>query len=208
MQEETDPYFEMLKICDSYGSASRAIDDDRLFYWLEKTLKAWKMNRGAKGGSLVMRGVMKSSLRTPEIRKAIAAVEKLSISNQRVTTPQVLQTLQQIMWGIRITKAELKIVANSKTLHFLMPSLIAPIDRTFTIRFFFDREIIPSLQAEAFEAIHNQFHLIAVNNLALLQRLVHSNRLDTGEAKVIDNAIIGYCWEEGLVEKKGALSHP
>ncbi len=209
IQGETDPYFKLLAICSSYGSASKAIDDDNLFYWLEKTLKAWQMNRGLKGGSLAARGAMKNSLRSPEIRQAIKGIEDLSISDLRVLTPPVFQTLQKAMWGICITNAESKIVANSKTLHFLMPSLVPPIDRRYTMRFFYDRDVSPALQIEAFEQIFKQFHLIAISDSNKLRELVHSHPFDTGEAKVIDNAIIGYCIEEGLVEKRGArLSHP
>ena len=203
----TDPYFEILKVCKQNGSASKTVDDDNFFYWLEKTLKAWQMNRGREGGSLATRGEMKRSLRSPEIREAIKQVEQLSLANLAVIEPTNFQHIKRIMWGIRVTTAASKIVANSKTLHFLMPDLCPPIDRRYTLKFFFNRDISPDNQEDAFDVVYKQFHQITIQSSSHLKRLVHSHRFATSEAKVIDNAIIGYCLETGLVKNTGKRSH-
>lgn len=203
----TDPYFEVLNICKQHGSASKAIDDEQLFFWLEKTLKAWQMNRGKAGGALETRSEMKKSLRSPEIRRAIESVQFLSVANPLVIDPSVFQHIEKLMWNIRITTADSKIVANSKTLHFLMPELIPPIDRRYTLKFFFNRDVSPDMQKEAFRIIYKQFHHIARRASSQIKRLVDSHRFATSEAKVIDNAIIGYCLETGLVENARKRSH-
>lgn len=149
----TDPYFEILDVCKKNGSASKALDDDNFFYWLEKTLKAWQMNRGREGGALATRGEMKRSLRAPDIRESIKLVENLSLVNPVVVESPIFQHIQRMMWGIAITTAELKIVANSKTLHFLLPDLIPPMDRRYTLKFFFNGDISPDKQLAGFETL-------------------------------------------------------
>ncbi len=203
----TDPYFEILKVCERNGSASKAIDDDLFFYWLEKTLKAWQMNRGRGGGALTTRGEMKRSFRSPEIREAILEVENLSLLNPAVIEPSTFQHIQRIMWGVRVTTAESKLVANSKSLHFLLPNLVPPIDRRYTLTFFFNKEISPDRQEDAFDQVFRQFHQIANRASKDLKKLVHSHRFAPSEAKAIDNAIIGYCLETGIVKNTGRRSH-
>lgn len=203
----TDPYFEILNVCKQNGSASKTIDDENFFYWLERTLKAWQMNRGREGGSLATRGEMKRSMRSPEIRESIKQVESLSLINPVVVKPPVFTHIQRMMWGITVTTAESKLVANSKTLHFLLPDLVPPIDRRYTLRFFFNRDVSSDKQSDAFDEVYRQYHQIAIRAFDQLKKLVHSHRFATSEAKVIDNAIIGYCLETGLVKNAGGRKH-
>ena len=47
-----------------------------------------------------------------------------------------------------------QIVAGTKALHHLLPDLIPPIDRTYTIRFFHENTLMPKGDEHAFKEVY------------------------------------------------------
>ena len=111
--------------------------DDVFFDSLYATLAAWGLHR---------MGPSKTKLRElPEIRESIRAeaarVDELAgltindVSDSERSS--VVDRVWSILTRLQVSQAAVQIVANSKTLHHLLPELVPPIDRQYTFRFFY-----------------------------------------------------------------------
>lgn len=124
------------------------------------TLTAWGMHRMGPGGAkLVDFPVMRESLRgyASEIR-SLASMAITSLPGEQVES--VTQRLWQIVSGLRIGVGDTRIVAGSKALHHLLPELLPPIDREYTIRFFFHTTTLYQGEDLVFRTIFPLFHSI------------------------------------------------
>lgn len=110
----------------------------------------------------------------------------------------ILEKLKTLFFNLDLTETKSKIVTFSKTLHFLLPELIVPIDRKYTLDFFYSNKQIPTdknknknceKQFRIFEELFNKFiERSDIYNLnKYLDKIWH-----VAPTKVIDNAIIGY----------------
>jgi hypothetical protein len=108
----------------------------------------------------------------------------------------VLPPLIALVMGIGVTKNESKVVSATKTLHHLLPDLVPPMDRTFTGAFFsWHAPYLQDRQEACLEEALMAFNEIA-SSYDLGQRLGPKWR--TAPAKLLDNAVIGFCLSEGL----------
>jgi len=189
-------YFHLktLKCLRTYRSASEAIFSDELFDWLYATLASWGMHRMGKGNTK-LRDIeqIKESVRAQSA--TIASLQDLSLLE---LTPIAVRRTSHELWrllsSLTISIAEAQIVANSKVLHHLLPRLIPPVDRTYTFRFFYNRNMLSIPEEDAFIEMYMRFHLIAKNNRDIIEGLV-GRGWNTSETKVIDNAIVGHVSE-------------
>jgi len=103
-----------------------------------------------------------------------------------------LDTILNIM---SITSAKAKLVANTKVLHHILPNLIPPIDRRYTLGFFGLNDQLPNnYQAGAiFKVLFQYFVDISKSITSEIQSKVSlvSENWHSSFTKVIDNAIIG-----------------
>jgi len=179
-------HFRTLKRLRECGALAIAFQDNLFFEYLYDTLIAWGLNK--RGSKLVDFETFRSSLRNHES-------ELENLEDCRLTTlPEgdidvVVDSLWQILATLRVSQAETKLVANSKALHHLLPQLMPPIDRRYTLKFFYRT---PSGGDEQiFREIYRQFHRIGSRSeVAINKHLGHG--FHTSETKVIDNAIVGY----------------
>jgi hypothetical protein len=87
------------------------------------------------------------------------------------------------------------IVPTSKLLHFLLPDLVPPIDRRYSLAFFFGRPEPPSgySVSQIFLVIFLACVAIGREAHVAIRRAVQEQPLTcAGHAKVIDNAVVGY----------------
>lgn len=85
-----------------------------------------------------------------------------------------------------------RLVTCSKTLHFFLPDLFIPIDRTYTLNYFYGNSNIPAAvdrQFKKFREIHLECRRFA-SSVDLAQFL--NQRWNANVPKIIDNTIIGY----------------
>lgn len=98
----------------------------------------------------------------------------------------------------RVSTSRTQIVAGSKMLHHLLPDLIPPIDRQYTFNFFTGQKMVASDRT----AFLDWFPLLAVIGEPCQQPIYEAIQrggfMATGEAKVIDNAIMGYMQQHRL----------
>lgn len=166
------------------------------------TLIAWNMNgRGAKLNDF---NLFKETIRKNKDKINSLKNYKIETLNEKVKI-EVLKTSEELFHDLDLVgkswtgnKIKSKLVTFSKTLHFLIPDLFVPIDRKYTLDFFYDDKIVPThtnilknneLQLKVFNELYNLFCQIAkVYNL----KEYTDNRGNTNIPKVIDNSIIGY----------------
>jgi len=177
------------------GAAGGALQCDEFFDFLYATLTAWGMHRMGPGNTKLC-GIedIKHSFRAQARR--IEKIEGYTITEiTRREALQVARNLWAIISSLEVSVAEAQIVANSKALHHLLPSLIPPIDRSYTYNFFYNRNNLSISEREAFQEMYLQFHHIAVTSKPWIQRVVGKG-WNTSETKAIHNAIVGYVLKE------------
>ena len=99
-----------------------------------------------------------------------------------------------------VTASTAPLVANTKTLHFILPDLVPPMDRTYTGRFFFGPNtglLLPGPTSDTVEYMFTALHRLARRHAQFLRNVTGTSYLCLGHAKGLDNATIGY-----------VLSHP
>lgn len=174
------------------------LDDTRFLEYAYAVLPAWGMHRmGAQAAK-----VGDFSQITTALREAAPALEQLW--PQRITilsqqeADKVAATAWEVIAHIKVSTSRTQIVAGSKMLHHLLPDLIPPIDRQYTFRFFTGQMMVASDRA-AFLSWYPQLANVGSRCQRPIQDAIRRGGfMATGEAKIIDNAIMGYMQQRRL----------
>lgn len=151
------------------------------------TLAAWNMN--SRGARLSEFKTFRSSLLAH--KKELMALVGLRL--QSMGKKEVQENLEMLFSTlVLVDEGKPRLVTFSKTLHFFFPELIGPIDRTYTLKFFYGHTNIPNSlggQYSRFRDIELEF-----GRFAKTVRLAgYKDRVwNTSIPKIIDNAIIGW----------------
>jgi hypothetical protein len=95
--------------------------------------------------------------------------------------------------GISTSRAPL--VANSKVMHLILPDLVPPIDRTYTLSFFYGN-LNPNRSAQQIlRDVYPHFCELARAHAGAVRHESISGYLCRGHAKAMDNALVGYMLE-------------
>ncbi len=158
----------------------------------------------ARGAKLNNFEAFKDSIK--QNKKEITSLKKFNIELLDETNKyKVLETTKILFKKLDLVgkswnkkKIKSKIVSFSKTLHFLLPELIVPIDRKYTLSFFYNNTNIPTdsndqknneKQIELFNELYDKFQQLAIKYP--LKQFI-DNKWNTNIPKIIDNMIIGY----------------
>ena len=186
----------------AHGSAKEALEDDGFLESLYATLASWGMHRmGRRGARMVNFDAFKASLLSQ--LKRIEDLENLKLT--RVPAGEVLsrtRELWRIISSLRIGKGETKIVIGTKAMHHLIPELVPPIDRHYTLRFFFENTTLNQGDKIAFAEVFPRFHRIATTCGKEIASLIGVGAMSTSSTKVIDNAIVGYGIQRLQIEEE------
>jgi hypothetical protein len=193
----------------SFPSPSDALQNDEFVESLYAVLTAWGMHRmGSRGARMEEFKMFRDSLRRQasaisEIDKHFHdACENSTAKLARVPTGKG-SSLAEELWSV-ISRLKLgmsedaRIVIGSKAIHHLLPELLPPIDRRYTLRFFLGRETLGSEPEQAaFREIFPRFAQIASECEPLIDQLMKETSpsgpyMRTSPTKVIDNAIVGF----------------
>jgi hypothetical protein len=178
------------------------LDDTRFLEYAYAVLPAWGMHRmGAQAAK-----VGDFSQITTALREAAPALEQLW--PQRITilsqqeADKVAATAWEVIAHIKVSTSRTQIVAGSKMLHHLLPDLIPPIDRQYTFRFFTGQTMVASDRA-AFLSWYPQLANVGSRCQRPIQDAIRRGGfMATGEAKIIDNAIMGYMQQRRLEDDR------
>ena len=135
----------------------------------------------------------------PQFRKSIrnCRSELLSLDGlflEKLRPNQVNSTqnvLMAIFNKLDIMKTHYRLVGTSKTLHFLLPNLVVPMDREYTLSFFNKKYLTPNNEEKIFIELFGKF--VSISQMLKLDRInFKKSDFQPSVAKLIDNAIIGY----------------
>jgi len=173
-----------------YGDIKGLLRDEDFLKTIYETLKAWNMNqRGARLKSL------------PEIKKSILNLEDdISwLSNYELDSlkeaelEEVLNKLKKVFINLKPMKSRTQIVGTSKLMHFLLPNLVMPIDRKYTLSFLsLGHNYWKDIRAEfdEFKKVFIIFYRYA-EKFSLTVDDTDDQTWNLSVPKIIDNAIIG-----------------
>ena len=107
-------------------------------------------------------------------------------------------TLKQIFFGLRIMASKTALVGNSKVMHHMLPNIVPPIDRQYTLRYLYGATTIANnvdKEWRRMREIMSHFFLPVARDAAFAAKagdwIARGHPWDTSVMKVIDNLIIG-----------------
>ncbi len=179
----------------THTSVADAMTDDRFMDYMYATLTSWGLHRMGPGYTkLADIRDLKSSL-----QRQVGPIERLARVRLEEVSEDQVDDLAASVWGIlqelRVGIGRTLLVANSKALHHVLPDLVPPIDRNYTLNFFLGRPYIRrGRDADYFKALFPLFWEIAVScQAAIHERIIDPpTGMNTSVTKVIDNAILGF----------------
>lgn len=162
------------------------LKEGKFFKLIYATLHAFNMNqRAAK--------LVEFNKFIEEIKSQRDKIEDLSnhklISMNDDEIDSVLGNIKEVFFGLKIMEGQSQIVGVSKTLHFLLPDLVMPIDRKYTLNFFYGNNQYNKERSREFITFSEVFknYCKIIRDLELTRR-----KFEWPVSKVIDGAIIGF----------------
>ncbi|MGQ9571041.1 MAG: hypothetical protein ACUVUQ_09435, partial [Thermodesulfovibrionales bacterium] len=122
--------------------------------------------------------------------------------DSRINT--VITLFKNVFSDLKVMESKRKIVGVSKTLHFLLPDLVMPIDSKYTMPAFYGYNKYSNDTREEFKTFKDIFkktHQIT-RSLNLSPSDANGDRWKTSVPKLIDNAIIGFFKSDKVIQKK------
>lgn len=117
-------------------------------------------------------------------------------------TQEVAESIWGIIADLQVSRSKTQIVAGSKTLHHVLPDLVPPIDRQYTFRFFTGRKYVRNDKASFLEWYP---HFVEIAHRArgqIIKAIERGGFMATGEAKILDNAIIAFMKAHGGIAEQ------
>jgi hypothetical protein len=179
----------------SHDTAVDALSDGCFFDYLYATLASWGLHRMGPGkAKLGDIGELRSSFE--QQRRRIEQLQHLRIEEvDNADVNDVASSIWDVLAELRVGVGDTLLVANSKALHHLLPHLVPPIDRNYTLMFFVGRPYIYRGRDGAyFRALFPLFHEVAVRCIDQIDERIRIPwvGMNTSVTKVIDNAILGF----------------
>lgn len=176
-----------------HASPRSLLADVHFLEYVYAVLPSWGMHRmGASAAKVTEFSQFVASLRS--VAPAIGDLWPL-----RITTlaPADVQDVGRRVWtviaAVRASASETQIVAGSKTLHHVLPDLLPPIDRQYTLMFFAGHKTMTAGDEQAFAAWFPLLAEIARRCQPTIDAAAaRGDYMATSPAKVIDNAIVGF----------------
>lgn len=147
----SDYYKKSLTILDEFGGPSvyfhvRAIEQQELDFMSERhiemiyaTLASWGMHRMGDPKEVKAKMVEYDKFKQSLDHQQSRLFEFRGVKMDECTEQQYgsyLDGLEDVYKALRVSKSDSTLVAHSKTLAHILPHLIPPIDRKYTVRFF------------------------------------------------------------------------
>jgi hypothetical protein len=170
-------------------SVAQAARDPVLIEAIYATLASWGMHRmGPSGAKLVEFAAFKAGIvKALPLLAEIESTKLTTLSIENVSP--VSEKIWQAITLVHASASQTQVVAGSKTLHHLLPELIPPIDRTYTLTFFYSHKTLAAPEDKTFGEIFPLFRTIAADARSNVSR---TGPMYSSVTKTIDNAIVGY----------------
>ncbi|WP_460041218.1 hypothetical protein [Thermococcus atlanticus] len=198
MGHDLDNYLKVLKYTKSGDPThlNEIMDDDNFLEQLYRTLESWDMNK--RRARMKTKEQFKQAVREVRHNFIDLAYRLQESSNKDIREFQALEgSVRTIFNKLHVMKTRSKLVANSKLMHFILPTFFMPIDRGNTIKFLELPDPWLEIEWEAFRNIHILISEFTRNHYVELEKIVEIDKKRRKSwnqtiPKVIDNLII-YC---------------
>lgn len=176
---------------------SALLSDDVFLEMVYATLATWGLDRMGVGKRLNGFDAFKATIQKKEnvdILVDLSGTKLQELSDEESgPVEERLGALYDGLADVMLTSS--KLVGVSKTMHHLLPDLVPPMDRAYTLNFFYQRRYLatPPIQGNEkakFIQMIGQFRAIARKRH--LTKTSLTRRWDTSVPKLVDNAIIGF----------------
>lgn len=185
---------------------------DRHLEYIYATLASWGMHRMGDAGAQMpdFEDVFKKSILTEnnmEIYEKWKGKTVDDISDSNLT--DLIKDMTHVCFSIEATKGKSKLVSSSKTLAHILPDLVPPIDRQYTLQFFYGTKNHPINTNDdgqkVFEFVMRYMYDLyrkneGFKNLAL-NTLTKGGNFCSSLPKIFDNLVIN-CVKKGITLKK------
>ena len=177
--------------------SSQAKDFDRFSEHVYALLASWGMHRMGPGGSKMKEFDEFSD----SLRKVWSAALLLQDKKLDALSKTDWDSLRAVFFGIRCMASGTSLVGNSKVMAHLLPNLIPPVDREYTLKFLYGNgQITNGLEVEwdKLSAILRGFFYPIANSPSFLSKTAEWQAYkeqyawDTSPLKIADNLVIGY----------------
>jgi hypothetical protein len=175
------------------AASLRELANSELFCdYVYATLTAWGMHRMGERVAAKLTAYQQFQAALHPLLKEVDDLRGMSVCDlTEEDTAPVTARLAKLAGTTGITASDAPLVANTKTLHFLLPDLVPPIDRTYTCRFFFGRMQPPGSAADVFRRIYPPLAALAKRHEVAVRKATGTH-ICLGHAKALDNAIVGF----------------
>lgn len=188
-----NPLVEYRKIINYHRDANnihQLVHDNDFKQQIVDTLKAWHMNQ--RGAILEQFNVISESIEDCE--EYIIELYDYKLSEMDISALYKIKDILFLLFrDLKVMKSKRRIVGNSKTMHFLLPNLVMPIDGNYTMPVIYGRNKLSTTISDEFDDlfyIMRVFHEISLTHKLKLSDY-DTSRWNTSIPKIIDNAIIG-----------------
>jgi hypothetical protein len=176
----------------AHQTVSSLLEDDLFLEYVYAVLPAWGMHRmgpqRAKVGDF--------TATTTALREKAPELQQLWPLRITMLSGQAAREAAAIAWDviahIKVSTSQTQIVAGSTFLHHLLPDLIPPMDRQYTFTFFTGQNRVPSDHAAFLDWFPRLAEVGGRCRDQIQAAIDRGGFMATGEAKVIDNAIMGF----------------
>lgn len=171
---------------------AKLLVNELFFERVYATLSTWGMDRMGGGARLVDFSKFKDNIeRNTDLILALDGFNLWKLD--KTTKSEISDKLSKLFSSIRVMETSINLVGTSKTLHHMLPDLIPPIDREYTLKFVYNvKDVSTANETKKFLEIFDIFHTICTRLNLTNEDLKIERKWDTSVPKLIDNAIIGF----------------
>jgi len=195
--DDLDYYRKIVQAHRKINNIEDILKDESFIIQIRETLVKWDMDK--RTADLQSIEIIKRNILAHEnILKYLYNYKLhkvISLTNDE--GENIFKKIKFVFKELGIMKSKRQIVGGSKTLHFLLPDLVLPIDGKYTMNYFYgDNKYSDKIDTEfeIFKDIFIRSHKIA-NKLNLCESDIDGVKWNTSIPKLIDNAIIGFSQE-------------
>lgn len=197
------------------GGVAKSIESDEFLCSLYSTLVAWKMDdwkanlqeydefvkaiRMFSPLIVSLEGVGLAQIDDADITRVLFSEFKPYLAGWGLGHIDEADITRELLYAIvhkmGLSQMRVQTITGAKALHHMLPQLLPPIDGRYTGRFFQYSGSGFQNNKRAFNLMLSSFKRIAQDPKVDLGRYVGTADWATSESKMIDNAIIGYCFK-------------
>ena len=187
-------YLNLIKMHNTSNDYARLLKQSNYVQLAYNTLQDWNMDQ--RGAKLASFNVYSNSILSNENILTKLHSLRLELLNTSALNAALVD-LKTLFVNLKVMQTKARIVGVSKTLHFLLPNLVMPIDRNNILDLLYlgaPYSANPQMEFRIFGEIMTEYNLLC-RSLSLSISDVNNIGWNTSIPKMIDNALIAFLAE-------------